>query len=155
VSNKGGAALPMINRYIVGMLTAAMFFAQSFAPAARASDTKRQLTMQLNNLQPMANACRMTFMITNRLGTEIRDASFEIVLFDKSQAVARLLALNPGRLPDGKTRVKQFDIKGFACGNIARVLLNDVKRCVGEALTPAVCLDAARPNSRLAIPFIN
>lgn len=128
----------------------------ALAPAlsARSGDA-RQLTLQLNNLQDTANACRMTFMLTNRMGTEISDASFEIVLFDKSEAVARLLALNPGRLPAGKTRVKQFDIKALTCGNIGRVLLNDVKRCKGKQLSPAVCLDAARPSSRIAIPFIH
>lgn len=122
---------------------------------ARAKERARHLTIQLNKLDVTTDACRMTFVLTNGLVTDIKEASFELVLFDKGEAVVRLLTVNPGRLPAGKTRVKQFDIKGLSCGNVGRVLLNDVTRCAGDGVTPATCLEAARPRSRIDVPFIN
>lgn len=91
----------------------------------------------------------------DQLGVETRSVSLELVLFDKARAVAKLLCLDPGRLPVGKTRVKQFDIKGTACSDIACVLLNDVRRCEGQGLTLPGCHYAFHLSSRLAIPFLN
>lgn len=135
-------------------LLAAVLMAAHAMPTL-AQDQPKEFSIQLNNLQPVSDACRMSFVIRNGIGAEIRDASIELVLFDKQDAVARMLAVNPGRLPAGRTRVKQFDVKGLACDQVGRLLLNDVKRCKGDGLTPAICLDAAKPSSRINVPFID
>lgn len=120
-----------------------------------AQENAKQLAVQLNKLQSIDTACRMTLVMTNKTGVEVESASLELVLFDKDQAVTQLLTVNPGRLPNGKTRVKQFDIEGMACVGIGRVLLNDIKRCDGDGLSPPICLDAVRPSSRIDVPFGN
>lgn len=139
-------------KVLLGALTALVFWAPL---QLNAQEATKQLIVQLNKLQSVASACRVTFVMTNQMDVEIKAALLEIVLFDKEQAVVKLLAVNPGRLPSGKTRVKQFDLKGVACDGIGRVLLNDIKRCDGDGLSPQTCLDAARPSTRIDVPFGN
>lgn len=140
------------SRALLGALTALAFLVPI---QSNAQETTNQLIVQLNKLKTVGNACRITFVMTNHIGVEIQSASLEIVLFDKQQTVVKLLVVNPGRLPSGKTRVKQFDLKNVACDGVGRVLLNDIKRCDGDRLTPSACLDAARPSSRINVPFGN
>jgi hypothetical protein len=140
------------SKVIFGAFTVLVFWTSL---QLNAQEATKQLMVQLNKVQAVDGACRITFVMTNQMGVEIKAASLEIVLFDKEQTVLDLLAVNPGRLPSGKTRVKQFDLKGVACSGIGRVLLNDIKRCDGEGLRPQNCLDAARLSTRIDIPFGN
>jgi len=62
-----------------------------------------QFSIELNKLDDLGKACRMSLVLTNRLETEIEDTQLELVLFDKGATVIKLLAVNPGQLPAGKT----------------------------------------------------
>lgn len=112
-----------------------------------------ELTLELNNMSPNKSACRVSFLIRNGFDKAITKSAFELVLFGKDKRTLRIVVVKPGLLPPSKSRVKQFDLKGVNCTQVARVLLNDVRECDGEGLNPAMCLTASKPSSLLSVPF--
>ena len=123
----------------------------SVAPAAAIEPG--QLGLELNALQQSEAGCRITFLAENRLGSEIGKSSFELALFGAEGSIDRLVALDFGVLPEGKSRVVQFELKQLACDEIGRVLVNDIIACEGGELTPASCLAALVPSTRTAAGF--
>lgn len=112
-----------------------------------------QLGLELNALQQSDAGCRITFLAENRLGTEVTRSSFELALFGAEGGIDRLVALDFGALPDGKSRVVQFELKQLACEGVGRVLVNDITACEGGELTPAACLAALVPTTRTGAAF--
>lgn len=117
------------------------------------AQTAPALTVELNALQASETGCRVTFLATNALGTEVTRAGFEIALFGKGGGIERLVALDFKAMPEGKTRVLQFDIPRLACDSVSRVLINDVVSCEGEGLDPKACLAQLRTDSLLDVGF--
>ena len=133
------------------LLALATLFAMSVAPVAAVE--AGQFGLELNALQQSEAGCRITFLAENRLGSEIDKASFELALFGAEGGIDRLVALDFGALPEGKSRVVQFELKQLACADIGRVLINDITACEGGALTPATCLAALAPSTRTTASF--
>ncbi len=111
------------------------------------------LALELNAIEPGDGGCRFTFVIANRLAAALDKAAFEIVLFDKAGMVDRLVTLDFKALPQGKTRVRQFDLPGVDCAGVGRVLLNDATRCEGAGVDATACLRTLEPSTRTAIEF--
>ncbi|RYH13025.1 MAG: hypothetical protein EON57_02735, partial [Alphaproteobacteria bacterium] len=99
-----------------------------------------EFDIELNALTASETGCRVTFLATNKLGTELTRSALEIALFGADGGIDRLVSLEFKAMPEGKARVLQFDIGGLTCENISRVLINDVVACEGEGLDPKVCL---------------
>jgi len=130
--------------------------ALAFATPAVAQATPAapgEFDIELNALTPSETGCRVTFLATNKLGTEITRSAFEIALFGAEGGIDRLVSLEFKAMPEGKARVLQFDIAGLSCENISRVLINDVVACEGEGLEPKACLAALKTSSRLSTGF--
>lgn len=128
----------------VTMATAAPVFAQQAEPV---------LDVQLNALDQVDKACRMTFVVTNGLGASIGKAVFEIALFGKAGLVERLMVLDFRDLPRNRTRVRQFDVGAMECGALGRVLINDVAECTGEGVDKLACVDGLRATTSTAVEF--
>ena len=111
------------------------------------------LTIELNALQPTDNGCRFTFMVTNALGATLDSAAFELVLFDKAGMVNRLTLVDFKDLPDGKTKVRQFDFSSVDCGNVGRVLINDATQCTGTGIDPKACIANLKTQTRADVTF--
>lgn len=112
------------------------------------------IDIQLNAAKASAQGCRVSFVLQNKLPNRIEELTFEIVLFDAKGGVSEFLLLKAGSLPSGKIRVRQFDLKNHACGDISQVLVNDVKACQGEGLTAGSCLDRLKPTSATPIKLV-
>ena len=111
------------------------------------------LDIELNALSPSDTGCRVTFLATNKLGTELSRSAFEIAIFGAEGGIDRLVSLEFKAMPEGKARVLQFNIGELDCESISRVLINDVVACEGEGLEPRACLAALKPSSRLSVGF--
>ena len=147
--------MPMrLSSGLIAIICATALSAGPLAAADKKTAPEKQLAVELNNMTGVKSACRVTFMVGNKLGVSIEDLAFELVLFGKDQRVLSLMRVNAGRMPIGKSRVKQFDLKAVKCADVSHILLNDVTRCKGEALTPHTCLTAAQPTSRLKVGFV-
>lgn len=115
------------------------------APAQPAAEPPPALVLSLNTLAPQGDGCRLTFVATNGTGAEIAALAVETVLFDRGGRVAQFTLFDFGALPEGRRRVRQFDVPGLACAELGQVLLNGVARCDGPG--EAACAAALRPES--------
>ncbi len=121
--------------------------------AQETAPTPPTLTVELNALQPSDKGCRFTFVVTNGLGATLGSAAFELVLFDKAGMVSRLTVVDFKDLPDGKTKVRQFDFSGVDCTNLGRVLINDATQCVGDGIDPKTCIGSLTTSTRTDVSF--
>jgi hypothetical protein len=117
------------------------------ASPALAEGPTPELHLDLNALQPVAGACRVTFLATNELGAALDKSTFELAIFGKDGAIARVVALDFKDLTAGKTKVVQFDLKDIDCTAVSRVLVNDVTACVGKGIEPTACLADLRTST--------
>ena len=97
---------------------------------------------------------RLTYVASNGLAAPLEMTSFQMAVFDASGAVTRLIVLDFGALPLGKTKVVQFDIPGQTCAQISRIIVNDVAQCTttGGAAVEG-CLTSLSTASRSTIQF--
>lgn len=136
------------------LFTATAVSLSSVAPVL-AQNEATEFFLELNSAADTdAGDCRLTYVATNRTTVGLDQASYEVAVFDGNGIVSRILVLAFGALPEGKTRVVQFDIAGQTCGNTSRIVVNDVAACVPSSGDGgAVCLDALTTASRAPIQF--
>ncbi|EAU41978.1 hypothetical protein FP2506_16134 [Fulvimarina pelagi HTCC2506] len=115
-------------------------------PAPRAGGPA--FSIELNRAVPTDDGCRLGFVTTNKLGSDLSKAAFEIVLFNPEGLIERLLVLDFGVMAEGRTKVREFNLSGSSCETIDRVLVNDVSACEGEGVTNEVCASALTASSR-------
>jgi hypothetical protein len=111
------------------------------------------VAIELNRLQDVDGACRISLVFTNGLSETVDALSIETVLFNKDGAVERFLVLKSNPLPKGKVRVQQFDAKGLGCDGVGKILLNDVKECEIKGVAPDDCIGVINPSSRTDAAF--
>lgn len=127
----------------------ALCYSGGLAPSLKASEAKPpHLLIELNALAQKNAACRVSFLMQNNLTSPIEELVLEVVLFDRAHQVTSLLVIKSRTLPVKKNRVRQYDLKNIACQTISRFLINDVKVCKGQSLSPQFCLKALTLNSR-------
>ena len=100
-----------------------------------------KLSVDLNALEQVGQSCRLVFVASNSTGATLDDLSLETVLFNTAGTVDRFALFDFQSLPEGKTRVRQFDLPDVRCGDIGRVLINGTASCKGQALKGTECMD--------------
>lgn len=126
----------------------ALLLSSSLAIAQEA--TPLRLGVELNRLDQIEDACRLTFMAQNDLGADLTALSLETVLIDGEGRVERLTLFDFGALPAGIPRVRQFDLAALDCADLGRVLINGVAECgAGGA-----CADALDLSSRTDVEVL-
>ncbi|WP_282152209.1 hypothetical protein [Ruegeria atlantica] len=112
------------------------------------------LQIELNTVQDVENACRLTFVVENQTGTAIDEASFETVIFDASGSVVRLSLFNFRDLPTERPRVRQFDLPGMACSSVGKALINGTNACKVAGADSSICEDGLKLQSRTDVELI-
>jgi hypothetical protein len=134
-------------------LAAMAFAAAEPAAAAGESVAAPPLQIELNKLTSVGGGCRMTFVTSNHTGAELKKAAFEVVLFDSRDLVDRLTVFNFGELPNGKTVVKQFDLKDGECTSFSRLLINGAAACDGLPGGTEACNGVLETANRTDLKF--
>ena len=124
------------------------------ALAQSAEDAGPHLSLELNAVQDVGGACRLTFVAHNRTGTVIDKAVFETVIFDASGGVVSLSLFDFRDLPADKPRVRQFDLSGMACDAVGQALINGANTCVVEGADSPVCDGALSLTSRVSVELL-
>ncbi|KIT17567.1 hypothetical protein [Jannaschia aquimarina] len=106
------------------------------SPAARAQEAPASLSIELNALDQIENACRMIFVVRNGLGTDVDSLVVEAVAFDAEDAVARISLLDFAAVPASLSRVRQFDLPALSCDEVDRLMVNGVQTCEGVEACP-------------------
>lgn len=118
------------------------------------ADETAALSVELNAVEPREAACRLTFVVENRLGADLDALVFETVLFDRSGQVLTLTLFDFGAVPVGRSRVRQFDVPSTGCDSIGRVLLNGTHACSGAGLAETICADGLHWSSRTDVEVL-
>lgn len=107
------------------------------------------IEIELNNAADQPGGCRLTYVATNTTSVGLERTSYEVAVFDATGVVKRLVVLEFGWLPAGKTRVLQFDLPEQACGDISRISVNGPVECSAAAGEQTLCRDQLILSSRL------
>ena len=113
----------------------------ALAFALPASAQEGGVTLDLNRLDDSGGACRLTFVADNALAP-LSSMVVETVLFDRAGRVAALMLFDFGALPMERRRVRQFDVAGIACADVAQVLVNGVSAWSGDTVDATACAAA-------------
>jgi hypothetical protein len=129
--------------------------AQAPEPAPAEGDAAEgALELRLDSLAEAEGACRVTLVVRNGLAADIEALGLEAVALGPDGGVARLALFDLGRVPEGRMRVRQFDLPNLRCDGIAAVLVNGVERCEGPGLAPASCERALSLTSRISAELL-
>jgi len=142
-------------RAVSSFFTAAAVAFSVTAQPLVAQDTP-EFVLELNNAaETDAGGCRLTYVATNRTGIDLSEASYEVAVFNSSGIVSRILVLAFGALPQGKTRIVQFDISDQPCADTSRIVVNDVAACTiaEDGATGDFCLSTLTTASRASLQF--
>ncbi|RBW54924.1 hypothetical protein [Ruegeria sp. A3M17] len=112
------------------------------------------LIMELNTVQDLGQACRLTFVIENKTGTAIDEASFETVIFDAAGSVVSLSLFNFRDLPEDRLRVRQFLLPDRDCSSVGKVLINGTNSCKVAGADSSICEDGLELQSRTDVELI-
>lgn len=119
---------------------------------AHAQETKApSVGVELNGVQQTETGCRLTFVAANRLGQDIGRAAYEVALFGTDGLVKRLTVLDFKDLPDGETRVRQFQLPDLECANLGRILVNGSTACDGAM--DGACMQRLEATTRSPVAF--
>ena len=121
------------------------------ASAQDDAQSRSTLHLELNTINDVEAACRLTFVVHNSTDTEIEQAVFETVVFESSGGVVALSLFDFRDLPTGKPRVRQFDVQGIACASVGRVLINGANKCTAGGTQSSLCERSLSLSSRIAV----
>lgn len=116
----------------------------------RAEET---VAVELNKIEQQGDACRVYMLFENKTGQRYETFRLDLVLFDGEGVIARRIALDASPLRSDKSVVKLFDLTGLDCGNLSRILLNDVEPCSDEGGARRDCVELTRVSSRAGVGF--
>ena len=111
------------------------------------------LTLELNALQASDAGCRVSFLATNEMVATLDRTAVEVAFFTRDGAIDRIVTLDFTALPQGKTKVLQFELQDLSCEQIGRLLINDITACEGNGIDAEACLSGLATTSRPDIAF--
>lgn len=123
--------------------------AMSLAVCSVAMAETGNIELELNTAADVDGGCRLTYVATNATATALEKTSYEVAVFDTDGIVQKLLVLDFGFLPSGKTRVVQFDLPEQACPKISRISVNSPAECQAASGPSNVCRDNQLLSSRV------
>ena len=129
-----------------------VFVLGTLFPGLEARAQESSFELALNNIEQVQSGCRVVFIAKNRLGTRLDKTAIEIAVFDAKNIFSGMVVFDFGRLPNGKTKVVQYDLPR-ECATISRLLLNSVKECAGEKDMRQECEDRIITSSRAKVEF--
>ena len=121
------------------------------APAGAQTDA---LHIELNRLEDHGDGCRVHLVLRNASPRAYSSYRLDLVIFAADGVIARRLALETAPLRADKTMVKEFQLSDFSCGQVGRILLNDVTSCSSEAGDRDDCVTTTRVSSRASASFV-
>ncbi|MFN3822890.1 MAG: hypothetical protein ACK4RN_02825 [Pseudorhodobacter sp.] len=107
------------------------------------------IELELNTANDAEGGCRLTYVATNNTSVALERSSYEVAVYNNDGIVQRLLVLEFGWLPVGKTRVVQFDLPDQTCGDISRISVNGPVECASSQGEQTVCRDNQILSSRV------
>ena len=134
---------------------AALVLAIAAGLGAPAPAGEPSLEIELNKVEDNDGACLASFVVRNRLGHTLDRFSMDLYVFDRDGVIARQVLLDLAPLRGDKTTVARFSLIKRPCGEISRILINDIPSCRSEGTGETLdCLDGLTVTSRGLIEMI-
>jgi len=134
------------SRHSVKAVLAAIAIAATAGPVTAQTGT---IELELNTANDAESGCRLTYVATNNTSVALERSSYEVAVYNNDGIVQRLLVLEFGWLPVGKTRVVQFDLPEQSCADISRISVNGPVECASSQGEQTVCRDNQILSSRV------
>ncbi|SLN64710.1 hypothetical protein TRL7639_03627 [Falsiruegeria litorea R37] len=112
------------------------------------------LVLELNTVEDVGSACRLSFVAKNTTGQQIEKAVFETVIFDSTGSVVSLKLFDFRDLPMDRPRVRQFDLTDMACGDLGQALINGTSSCVVGGVESTLCQSSLSLKSRIGVELL-
>ncbi len=120
------------------------------APASAAG-----LSIELNKVEDNAGSCLASFVVQNGLGHTLDRFSLDLYVFDNEGVIARQVLLDMAPLRDDKTTVARFSLIQRPCGEVGRILVNNVPSCRSEGTGEELdCLAGLAVSSRSPVEMV-
>jgi len=156
------AALPRFRRVLYKLagpilIRVALILASSIAPgfSGAASAAEPGLDIELNKAEDGDDACVASFVVRNAMGHTLDRFSMDLYVFDNDGVIARQVLLDLAPLRGNKITVARFNLIARSCGEVSRILINDIPSCrsagSGDTLD---CLAALTVSSRASIEMV-
>ncbi|HEV8033896.1 hypothetical protein [Yoonia sp.] len=126
----------------------------SAAPVLAQDAQGAHISIELNAVEPVEDACRISFLVQNGHSIDIEQAVYEAVLFDTQGRVDRLTLFDFGALPAARPRVRQFVVPGLACASLGSLLINGAETCAGDNLPAGACSTGLALDSRTDVEVL-
>lgn len=132
-------------RALVGALLVA---ATGLSLASQAfADPAKQITLELNKLEPQDKSCRAYLVVTNDGQTVYQAFKLDLVMFQPDGVIGKRFALDLAPVKAGKKTVKLFDLDGVACDKVGSFLVNDIMDCKSDGAAAEDCLSRLQLSS--------
>lgn len=113
-----------------------------------------EIQVELNKLEPAGNACRGYFLVNNGLTEPLKELRLDVFLFDRGGIILRRFGLTFLDIRAERSKVVLFDLPEVSCGNVGRLVVNDVIACTAATDAPlAGCSNRLRTSTRADVPF--
>ncbi len=143
-------------RFALPVLTgAALVLVIATGLGAPAPAGEPSLEIELNKVEDNSGSCLASFVVRNRLGHTLDRFSMDLYVFDRDGVIARQVLLDLAPLRGDKTTVARFSLIKRPCGEVSRILVNDIPSCRSEGTGETLdCLAGLSVSSRGLIEMI-
>ena len=114
--------------------------ALSVSGAVAQSEPAKQITLELNKLEPQDKSCRAYLVVANDGQTVYQSFKLDLVMFQPDGVIGKRFALDLAPIKAGKKTVKLFDLDGVACDKVGSFLVNDIMECKVDNTAADDCL---------------
>lgn len=121
--------------------------------AASAAAQAPSLLLELNKVDSSSEGCQFHIVIRNNTGSDIEVLGADLVFFDQNGVMANRSNVSFGNVKSNKTLFRSFVFPDLTCGDVSRVLVNEVLQCQLASETQIDCLDIMDVSSRASIEF--
>ena len=139
----------------IGILAVAMGLAIVIflGPGVARAESGR-LSIELNKVETSASGCQLHLVVTNGTTTPLKVFSADLAVFDTGGVLTLRSTISFGGLRANKTHIRSFMLPGAGCGDIGRLLLNDVVQCQPVDNASLDCAAVLDVNSRAEIDLV-
>jgi hypothetical protein len=108
--------------------------------------------IELNKVEDNGGTCIASFVVRNGLDHTLDRFSLDLFVFDGDGIIARQVLLDMAPLRGNKTTVAKFSLIERPCGEVGRILVNNIPSCRSEETGQTLdCLSGLTVSSRGAI----
>lgn len=139
------------NRTLAGVAPVALMLSLAGGVSA---EEPAGIGVQLNKLETDGDDCRAHLVLENGMDQSLESFQLDLVVFDDDGIIQLRTAVEMAPLQAGDTSVRAFRMADTACGDVGRVLLNEVTACEGPDGAIEHCGERVEVESLADQPFI-